>query len=254
MNIYSYYAYIIYENGFFVNKFVFKVAICFIVSLVFSSSLFYNGGGEEKMELLTYRTPRTKTGEKTFNKIIQAGKELFAQNGFHATSVNLIIERAQIAIGTFYIYFDNKLMLYLYLLQQYKISIRQASREAIVGLTSRYDIAKAGIKAFLSYVHKDPLAYKVIWESLFVDSNIFVDYYSDFSKSYIHQLEKHVPEEINKTIDLETLSFVLMGISNFVGLQVLFKKECTDEEIDRIADEVMKILSFGIFNKNANGV
>ncbi|HPN61238.1 MAG TPA: hypothetical protein PLO88_03775, partial [Bacilli bacterium] len=113
---------------------------------------------------------------------------------------------------------------------------------------------KAGIKAFLSYVHKDPLAYKVIWESLFVDSNIFVDYYSDFSKSYIHQLEKHVPEEINKTIDLETLSFVLMGISNFVGLQVLFKKECTDEEIDRIADEVMKILSFGIFNKNANGV
>ena len=217
-----------------------------IVFLVFLGCLFYNKDGDN-MEQLVYHPPRTKTGEKTFLKIIEAGKQLFAQNGFHATSVNLIIEKAQIAIGTFYIYFDNKLMLYLYLLQQYKMSIRQASREAIMNLTSRYDIEKAGIKAFLTYVHQDPLAYKVIWESLFVDPKIFIDYYSDFSKSYIHQLQKHVPDEVTSEVDLETLSFVLMGISNFVGLQVLFKKDCTQQDIESITNEVMKILSKGIF-------
>lgn len=208
--------------------------------------MIYNETGEH-MEQLIYRYPRTKTGEKSFTKIVEAGKILFSKNGFHATSVNHIIDKAQIAIGTFYIYFDNKLMLYLYLLQEYKLGIRKASRDAIINLTTRYDIEKAGIKAFLSYVLQDPMAYKIIWDSLFVDASIFIDYYSDFSKSYIHQLQKHVPNEIKPDIDLETLSFVLMGISNFVGLQVLFQKECSEREIDRIVDEVMKILHHGIF-------
>ncbi len=205
--------------------------------------------GESFMTTLQYRAPKTKCGEKSFQKIIEAGRTLFAQNGFHATSINLIIEKANIAAGTFYIYFDNKLMLYLYLLNEYKINIRNASREAVKGLTNRYDIERAGIKAWLIYVFGNPLAYKIIWESLFVDQKIFMNYYQDFSDSYVHQLKKFVPSEVNPDLDLETMSFVLMGISNFVGLQVLFKDQITDQEIDFIVDQVMAMLSQGIFNK-----
>ena len=202
------------------------------------------------MNNISYRLPKTNTGQKTFDKIIRAGKKLFASNGFQATSINDIIAKAKVAAGTFYIYFDNKLALYLYLLDLYRTSIRKASSNAIQGLPSRLEMEREGLKAFIKFVRKDPLAYKLVWESLFVDFNIFKDYYVDFSKSYIYHLEKYVGlGEVRHDIDLETVSYVLMGISNFVGLQILFKETITDEELDHIVNEAMKLLEAGLFIK-----
>lgn len=202
------------------------------------------------MNNVSYRLPKTKTGQKTFDKIIRAGKKLFAANGFQATSINDIIAKARVAAGTFYIYFDNKLALYLHLLDLYRISIRKASSNAIVGLTSRLEMEREGLKAFIKFVKQDPLAYKLVWESLFVDFDIFKEYYKEFSESYVYHLNKFVAMgEIRNDIDIETVSYVLMGISNFVGLQILFRDTVTDQEIDHVVDEAMKLLEAGLFIK-----
>ena len=200
------------------------------------------------MNNVSYRLPKTKTGQKTFDKIIRAGKKLFAGNGFQATSINDIIAKARVAAGTFYIYFDNKLALYLYLLDLYRTSIRKASSNAIVGLSSRQAMEREGLKAFIMFVKEDPLAYKLIWESLFVDFNIFKEYYMQFADSYMFHLKKFVDNgEVRNDIDIETVSYVLMGISNFVGLQILFRDKVTEQEIDFVVDEAMKILEAGLF-------
>lgn len=204
------------------------------------------------MDKADFRLPRTKVGQKTFDKIIRTGRKLFANNGFQATSVNDIIAKSKVAAGTFYIYFDNKLALYLYLLEQYKTSIRKASANAIAGLTTRREIEREGLKAFIQYVRRDPLAYKVVWESLFVDFKIFKDYYESFAASYVYHLKKHVDGgEIRGDVDLETVAYVLMGVSNFVGLQILFRAEAEEAEVDRVVDEAMKLLDTGLFQKRA---
>lgn len=41
-------------------------------------------------------------------KIVQAALELIAENGFHGTPMVMIAERARVAIGTIYLYFENK--------------------------------------------------------------------------------------------------------------------------------------------------
>lgn len=200
------------------------------------------------MEKLDYRLPKTKVGERSFKKIIKAGKLLFSKNGFQTTSINDIIAKAKVAAGTFYIYFDNKLVLYMYLLDEYRINIRKAAAEAIKGLNTRYEIERAGLKAFIQYVKRDPLAYKIIWESLFVDYDIFREYYMSFAKSYIYHLKKSVEKnELRDDIDLETTSYILMGISNFVGLQIIFNNKSDDVDIDFVVDEAMKVLQNGLF-------
>ncbi|MBN2696904.1 MAG: TetR/AcrR family transcriptional regulator [Bacilli bacterium] len=195
-----------------------------------------------------FHPPKTKVGEKTFQRIIKTGKRLFAKNGFQATSINDIIAKSKVAAGTFYIYFDNKLALYLYLLHEYRISIRHAAVEATKGLKTRYEIEREGLKAFIMYVKQDPLAYKVIWESLFIDPKIFQEYYQTFGEAYKFHLSEFADKgEIRTDIDLETIAYVLMGISNFVGLQILFRDEASEADIDYVVDETMKILKYGIF-------
>lgn len=190
----------------------------------------------------------TSRGEKTFNKIIKTGKTLFAKQGFYATSINEIIEKSNVATGTFYIYFESKTALYLYILEQYQHSIRTASSIATEGLTNRVDIEKAGLKAFIKYVLQDKLAYKIIWESLTVDYNIFRNYYESFSNRYVQGLSK--AKEVGQLKDgvhIRTLSYIFMGIANFVGLQAIFKDNITEEEIDILVEQAIFIIQHGAF-------
>lgn len=201
-----------------------------------------------KMDKMNYRLPKRKDGQKTFNKIINSGKKLFSKQGYQATSINEIIDKAKIATGTFYIYFDDKLALYVYLLHQYRAKIGEAINEAIKDAPTRYEKERLGIKAFLKFAWQDPLSYRIIWESMFVDKDIFKEYYQNFSNSYVEKLTASVTSgEVDEKIDLETLSYILMGISNFVGLQVLFRETLTDMDLDRIVDQVMYVLKNGMF-------
>ena len=200
------------------------------------------------MNLSEINKPKTSRGEKTFNKIVKTGKTLFAKQGFYTTSINEIIEKSNVATGTFYIYFESKTALYLYILEQYQHSIRTAYSIATEGLTNRVDIEKAGLKAFIKYVLQDKLAYKIIWESLTVDYNIFRNYYESFSNRYVQGLSKAKEVgQLKDGVDIRTLSYIFMGIANFVGLQAIFKDNITEEEIDILVEQAIFIIQHGAF-------
>lgn len=200
------------------------------------------------MNEVNYRLPKRKDGQKTFDQIIEAAKKLFSKKGYLATSINEIIEKSGIATGTFYLYFDDKFALYSYILGKYRKSIRKNISDAIKDVHTRYEKERLGLKAFLKFAWDDPLAYRIIWESMFVDHDLFKEYYQTFSDNYIRQLSHSVEEgEVRDDVDLETLSYVLMGISNFVGIQVMFRDTLTEQKLDFIVDQVMLVLRDGMF-------
>ena len=193
-----------------------------------------------------WRIPKRKDGQKTFNNIIEVARKLFAENSFSQTSINQIIENSGIAAGTFYLYFDDKLAVYQYLLKEYSRRIKSYIRKATEKCVGREEMERIGLKAFINFSLQDPLSYKIIWESMFIDWDTFKDYYKSFSERYIDNLiSAQEKKEISDNTDFETLSYLLMGISNFVGLQVLFKENITESEIDRIVSYVINVLKNG---------
>jgi AcrR family transcriptional regulator len=64
--------------------------------------------------------------EERREQVLRSAMEVFAQKGYHATSVGDIIKRARIARGTFYLYFENKRQIFEALLEM-----------ALQGLVSR---------------------------------------------------------------------------------------------------------------------
>ena len=96
--------------------------------------------------------------------------------------------------------------------------IRKNISEGIKDAQTRYDKERLGLRSFLKFAWNDPLAYRIIWESMFVDKALFKEYYQTFSKDYVRQLNLSVEHgEVKNDVDLETMSYVLMGVSNFVG-------------------------------------
>lgn len=51
---------------------------------------------------------KTKKGEETYNNILEAAEQLFAEKSVSKVTINDIVQRTGIAKGTFYLYFDSK--------------------------------------------------------------------------------------------------------------------------------------------------
>jgi AcrR family transcriptional regulator len=57
-------------------------------------------------------------------QILSAAKAVFAEAGYHGASIHAIIERAQIARGTFYLYFESKAAVFDSILDQAMADLR----------------------------------------------------------------------------------------------------------------------------------
>ncbi len=58
-------------------------------------------------------------------QIIEAAKHVFAEAGYHGASIHAIIERADIARGTFYLYFESKSAVFSSILDQAMAALRR---------------------------------------------------------------------------------------------------------------------------------
>ena len=180
--------------------------------------------------------PKTKLGLAKMHKIVEAADELFTKVGFYQTSISDICKKANTAVGTFYIYFDTKTDIYRYLMEKYQHEIRARLSESIAGCSNRYECEREGIKCFVKYAVENPNVYNIIWGSLAIDKNMFIDYYVSFAKSYTKGLAKSF-DEVN-TIDHTTVAYALMGISNFLGLRAMFEN-MSESEIDNMIDNTL---------------
>ena len=191
--------------------------------------------------------PKTRVGMTKMDKLIDAAEELFSTKGFYQTSIVDICRGAGSAVGTFYIYFETKTDIYRFMMKKYEKEIKSRLSEAIKNATTRYEKEREGIKCFIKYAVKTPNVYNIIWGSLSIDRNMFVDYYVSFSKSYTKALS-HEISEVN-TEDPTTMAYALMGVSNFLGLRAMFES-MSDEEIDAMIDNtLMPSLLSGVFKK-----
>lgn len=201
-------------------------------------------------DVLTYQvqgvhTPKTKTGFSKMLSLLEAADKLFNQKDFFSVSVSDICKEAHTAVGTFYIYFDSKTDLYRYLLEIYKRQIKGHLAKAIEDCATRAEKEREGIKCFVRYAVKNPNVYNIIWGSLAVEKQMFEDYYVSFAESYARALRKDKAEL--SSADVTSLAYILMGVTNFLGLRAIFE-DMSDDQINAFIDQsIMPILEKGMF-------
>ncbi|QVK21043.1 TetR/AcrR family transcriptional regulator [Mycoplasmatota bacterium] len=193
------------------------------------------------------KIPTTRNGKATFNIIVETAIELFYINGYHSTTIGNITSEAGIGAGTFYLYFANKKALYTYILMEFQHDIRKRIATKVNQVEGRFEKEKEGLKTFIKYALENPHSYNIIWESLYIDRELFINYYDTFAKRYEVGLKESVEKEEMYDVDTELVSYILMGVSNFIGLKVLLKLGDNNSNVDQIVDNVMNIIRTGIF-------
>ncbi|TPV96414.1 MAG: TetR/AcrR family transcriptional regulator [Myxococcales bacterium FL481] len=86
-------------------------------------------GEDETPSTSATRSSRAKQQrERRRHELVDAAKRVFRDKGYHDASVNDIIDAADVARGTFYLYFKNKQQLFAELLDEFLLLLRRAIR------------------------------------------------------------------------------------------------------------------------------
>lgn len=186
----------------------------------------------------TLQRPITARGEATRQKILDAAEYEFGQTGFFRASISGITRGAGVAQGTFYLYFQNKEDVLRELVRHMGRELRRMLTHSISSDLPRLEAERAGLKAFMRFVSERENLYRVVQESLFVDEQIYKDYYYDFARGYMSALEKSVVRDEIRSGNLEVWVWILMGLGHFMGLRygLWADKALGEAELDAAMD------------------
>lgn len=85
----------------------------------------------------------------TKEKLVESARVLIAENGYNNTKVEDITQKAEVAKGTFYIYFKTKEEIFLEILSE----IFKKMNERVESIKFTKDL-KGNLRSFISYLHE----------------------------------------------------------------------------------------------------
>lgn len=189
--------------------------------------------------------PLGAKGEATRQRIMEAAEEVFGTRGFHESSITDITQRAGVAQGTFYLYFESKLELFRELVREISKQLRRATTAAIEGITDRREAEREGLKAFFAFLKSHRRIYKVVREAEFVDEDLFRWYYQRMAEGYTRRLQAAQSHgQIRDELEAESLAWSIMGIAHMLGIRYVLWEEDPDK-IDAVLDDVMRFMNRG---------
>ena len=163
--------------------------------------------------------PKTRRGRETREKLLEAAENEFGERGFHDAAISGITQRAGVALGTFYVYFESKEEIFRALVAHMGNLTRHWISERVAESPDRLTAERRGIQAFIEFVRGHTNLYQIISEAQFVAEDAYRDYYSSFAAAYRENLEQAAQDNDIRSGDFEVWAWALIGMSVFLGMR-----------------------------------
>jgi AcrR family transcriptional regulator len=198
----------------------------------------------DTVQAASEKTPRTERGRKTLRRLIEAAAQEFGERGFHEAAITGITQRAGVALGTFYTYFQSKEEVFRALVRDMSDATRAHVAEAARGAPDRLTAERRGLAAFIAFTRERPELYRIIEEAQFVAQDEYRRHYLTFAEGYRRNLSAARSRgEIAEGPD-ELRAWALIGISVFLGMRYgLWDR---DLEPAQVADFAIDFVSEGL--------
>ncbi len=165
------------------------------------------------------KLPKTRRGRKTREKLLHAAEAEFGERGFPEASIASITQRAGVALGTFYVYFESKEAIFRALVSYMGELTRQWIGERVAESPDRLTAERRGVEAFIEFVREHRNLYRVVSMAQFVAEDAFREYYFVFASAYEENLKRAAEAGDIREGDCEIWSWALIGMTVFLGMR-----------------------------------
>ena len=190
------------------------------------------------------KSPRTARGERTLRKILDAAREEFGERGFSDSSIVGITQRAGVALGTFYTYFDSKEELFQALVRDLSALVADTVGPAFAGSPNALDAARDGLELFLRFAREHRHIYRIIDEAEFVDPAAYREHYDTTATRIAARfIAGRAKGEIAADLsdeELEIIAWASMGANVFLGLRYSVWASTDPRRIAAVANRLLQ--------------
>ena len=190
------------------------------------------------------KTPRTERGRRTLRLLLDAAAEEFGEKGYHEAAIARIAQRAGVAIGSFYTYFDSKQAVFRGLVSDMSLQVRETVAPVILAAPDRISGERAGIAAFIQFVRQHKALYRIIDESAFVAEDAYRKHYNDIAEGYAASLTQAFGRGELSEGDMTVRAWAIMGMNVFLGLRFGVWDDSGDP--DQIAETAAGLIGDGL--------
>lgn len=203
-----------------------------------------NLAAERGIDATADKTPRTERGRRTLRSILDAAAIEFGTRGFHDTSIVAITQRAGVALGSFYTYFDSKEALFQALVRDMSAQVGVVGANAIADAKDILDGERAVLAAFTAFAREHRELYRIIDEAEFVDPASYRAHYENAAARIGARLNDGVQRgELRDDVG-EVEAWAIMGMNVFLGLR--YGVMTDDADVQAVADAANALLRRGL--------
>jgi AcrR family transcriptional regulator len=193
------------------------------------------------------KAPRTARGERTLRKILDAARDEFGEHGFSDSSIVGITQRAGVALGTFYTYFDSKEAVFQALVRDMSAQVRDHVAPAFKDATDALDGERRALESFLNFARKHRDVYRIIDEAEFVEPAAYREHYETTATRIAARFKAarskgEIAEDLSDR-DLDILAWAIMGANVFLGLKF---EVWSSADGKRVAEVTSRLLRKGL--------
>ena len=128
--------------------------------------------------------------------ILSAARDLFAEKGFHSTRIKDITNRIDIAPGTFYLYFENKISIFTYIVDMYIERISEIFKKESPDLSNdlnsfKKQLERLGNELFELFIEDKRMFQIIFFEAMGSDEEIdkkmkeIIAFSNSFTEKYL---------------------------------------------------------------------
>jgi AcrR family transcriptional regulator len=190
------------------------------------------------------KAPRTPRGERTLRKILDAAVEEFGERGFSEGSIVGITQRARVALGTFYTYFDSKEAVFKALVNDMSAKVRDHVAPVLKVAADTLDGEGKALESYLEFARANKQVYRIIDEAEFADPEGFEKHYRTTAARIAARLDsgkaKGEVASADSKIASEVEAWAIMGMNVFLGLRFAVWGRESPKEVARIANRMIR--------------
>lgn len=159
------------------------------------------------------RAGRMPRGQRR-SQLLQAAQVVFADSGYHHSSMDAIATEASVSKPVLYQHFGSKRELYLAVMEELIADLTSRIVQSIEATGANKNRVKATIRAYFEFIAHENQAHRLIFENDFNDSEVqrLLD---DYAARYATAIAEVIQQDTSLSLEQATLlGYALAGMSN----------------------------------------
>lgn len=194
---------------------------------------------------------RAEKSEENRRALMKAAADVVGELGYRDASVARITQKAGLAQGTFYLYFESRQDLFDQLLPHMGEDLLDYLAARVEGAEGIMDVEERGFRGFFEFLQQNPSFFRVLNEAEVSAPKAYEEHFSNLRSRYLDSLTRSQESgEITcyTRDELEVLVYMLMAARSYLYLR--YSKDQTGPKPipDWVVKTFLKFVRGGLFH------